>query len=173
MNPPIKILTNSGLLSFVFFIFSCASSRHVDIGAKAEPIVPIEIASPIVLMSDSTKLFFDRIRVTPDLVYGQWDGVNTDTIISTGSIKEIRFKNLSKGMFAGFLIGLSPGVITYSTAGFGKKENEDQRRTQGIWLGIIGALVAVGFSHDAAPTDTIVFGKAPVKQNTDDADQTD
>lgn len=163
-------MCNSSSLTMHTFIFlivpcfiSCASSRPVHIGAKAEPIVPIEIASPIVLMSDSTKLFFDRIRVTSDSVYGHWDGVNTDTIINTRSIKEIRFKNLAKGMLAGFLIGLSPGVITYSTAGFGKKENEDQRRTEGIWLGVIGALVAVGFSHDAAPTDTIIFRTENIK----------
>ena len=154
----------------VLYFVSCATTRHVDMGAKAEPIIPIQIASPTVLMNDNTKLFFDRIRITPDSVYGYWD--DADTIINSASIKEIRFKNLAKGMLLGFLIGLSPGVIIYSTAGFEKKD-EDKRKTEGIWLGAIGALVAVGFSHDAAPTDTIVFKKLPVKQNTDDTDQTD
>ena len=162
-------------LSVIFFICSCASSRTIDLRAEHEQSSEIiflrESGSPTLLMIDNTRITFNRVRITRDSTYGYRYG-QADTVFSTRLLKEVRYKNAAKGMLLGFLIGLSPGVIIYSTAGFEKKD-EDKRKTEGIWLGAIGALVAVGFSHDAAPTDTIVFKKLPVKQNTDDTDQTD
>ncbi len=95
--------------------------------------------------------------MTKDSIYASWYDQKADTVLAMVRVREIRYKNMAKGMWLGFLIGLTPGAIIYATAGFEKKQDEDKRRVEGIWLGAVGTLVGVGFSHDAAPTDTIIF----------------
>jgi hypothetical protein len=115
-------------------------------------------------MQGYSRFPFRRVIVTRDTTYGTAYTAISDTLIRTSSIREVYFKNGRKGMIIGFFIGISPGVIICaSAAGLNDKKDVKEKRSEGAWLGAFGALIGVGFSHDAAPTDTIVFRSKKTK----------
>lgn len=144
-------------ISLLVFLSSCASSRTADIHSGHAGSTELSLAAPVVTLNDGNCLSFSTTIFSQDSVYASWYEEKPDTVLNKADIKEIRFKNRAKGLWLGFLIGITPGAIIYGTAGLHK--NDSRLRNEGLWIGGIGALVGIGFSHDAAPTDTIFFIK--------------